>query len=290
MTEIPNMDIAEKRRKADAGNCAAQSILGLSYLYGNEVEVNYHEAFKYLSAAADQGGSRATLNLGLMYAKGLGIPQDIPEAIRLLEAVAKPSDSSDAFAARIELGRLYSSNPEVHADAGKALDWYEAAITLVNDDEDSQEIREAKDYVSGHKTMPVPTEADWGNNHDDLDQEYAHKLFAGRTNEEMLPHFHRNVIERTDELRWMPEIPFRYYMLGFRDFVMAGDFQQLKASDAASCFLGLVLEKLGKQPAEILPIMLQLLPAIRHVATNQASFEADENIYGNFKEQLKRIE
>ena len=115
MTEIPNMNIAEKRRKADAGSCVAQSMLGLSYLYGYEVEVNYQEAFKYLSAA-DQGGSRATLNLGLMYAKGLGIPKDMLTAIRLLEAVAKPSDSSDAFAARIELGRLYSSNPEVTAE------------------------------------------------------------------------------------------------------------------------------------------------------------------------------
>jgi hypothetical protein len=71
--------------------------------------------------------------------------------------------------------------------------------------------------------MPVPTEAEWGDYRADLDQSYAHKLFAGRTNQEMLPHFRRNVIERTDELRWMPESPFRYYMLGFRDFVMSDD-------------------------------------------------------------------
>jgi len=74
--------------------------------------------------------------------------------------------------------------------------------------------------------MPVPTEAEWGEYQADLDQKYAHSLFAGHTNEEMQPHFYRNVIERTDELRWMPEVPFRYYMLGFRDFVMAGKFVQ----------------------------------------------------------------
>jgi hypothetical protein len=72
--------------------------------------------------------------------------------------------------------------------------------------------------------MPIPTEADWGNYQADLDQNYAHKMFAGRTNQEMLPHFKRNVIERTADLQWMPEVPFRYYMLGFRDFVMAGEF------------------------------------------------------------------
>lgn len=138
--------------------------------------------------------------------------------------------------------------------------------------------------------MPVPTEADWGDYQADLDQDYAHKLFAGRTNEEMLPHFRRNVIERTDELRWMPEVPFRYYMLGFRDFVMAGEFDQWEASDAANCFLGLVLQKLENQPGYILPIMQELLLAIRHVTRKQQSFDASESIYGNFPEKLKRIE
>ena len=138
--------------------------------------------------------------------------------------------------------------------------------------------------------MRVPTEADWGEYQADLDQTYAHKLFVGRTNQEMLPHFRSNVIETTDELRWMPEVPFRYYLLGFRDFVMAGEFDHLEASDAASCFLGLVLEKLEKQPGYILPIMPELLPTVRHVAMNQASFDANERIYESFQEKLGHIE
>jgi hypothetical protein len=138
--------------------------------------------------------------------------------------------------------------------------------------------------------MSVPTEADWGDYQADLDQNDAHKLFAGRTNQEMVPHFHSNVIERTSELRWMPEVPFRYYVLGFRDYVMASQFEECEAANAASCFIRLVLEKLEKQPSYILPVMPELLPAIRHVAMNQASFEASEDIYGNFQEKLGRIE
>jgi hypothetical protein len=138
--------------------------------------------------------------------------------------------------------------------------------------------------------MDVPTEAEWGDYQNDLDQKHAHDLFVGHTNEEMLPHFRRNVIERTDELRWMPAAPFRYYMLGFRDFVMTGNFEPTWASDAASCFLGLILEKLQKQPERITLIMKELLPAIRYVAQNQASFYARENIYGSFQEKLDRIE
>lgn len=138
--------------------------------------------------------------------------------------------------------------------------------------------------------MRVPTEAEWGDYQADLDQDDAHTMFAGRTNQEMLPHFRRNVIERTCELRWMPQIPFRYYVLGFRDFVLAGESEYLGASDAASCFLGLVLEKLEKQPDHILPIMPELLPALRHLAQNQAVFGAAKSIYGNFCAKLAQIE
>ena len=138
--------------------------------------------------------------------------------------------------------------------------------------------------------MRVPTEAEWGDYQADLDQDYAHNRFAGRTNQEMVPHFRRNVIESTAELRWMPQIPFRYYMLGFRDFVMAGEFEDLGAFDAASCFLGLVLEKLAEQPNYILPIMPELLPALRHLAQKQAVFGAARSIYGSFYDKLAQIE
>ena len=140
------------------------------------------------------------------------------------------------------------------------------------------------------KAMPVPTEKDWGDYQSDLDRKYAHDLFAGHTNEQMRPHFRRNPIERTDELRWMPEAPFRYYMLGFRDCVMDRDFDSLETSNAASCFLGLIIEKLEKQPQVIVPIMPELLPTAEHVARNQALYAAEESIYGNFLEKLARIQ
>ena len=135
----------------------------------------------------------------------------------------------------------------------------------------------------------MPSEEDWGNYKSDLDQKHAYSIFAGRTNAEMQPFFRRNPIERTDELRWLPEAPFRFYMLGFRDFVMAKNFGFLNASDAASCFLGLVLEKLDKHPQHIIPIMPDLLPALEYVGQNQTLFEADESIYGNSLEKLSRI-
>jgi len=142
------MSIDEMRRKAEAGSCVNQCTLDLRYLYGVDVETDYEEAFRFLSAAAKQGSSRAVLNLGYMYARGLGIPQDVPESIRLFEAVARPPDSSDAFIARIELGRIYSGGSAVPMNVQKAVEWYSAAIAVASANNDSGDLEEAKAYVA----------------------------------------------------------------------------------------------------------------------------------------------
>jgi hypothetical protein len=137
--------------------------------------------------------------------------------------------------------------------------------------------------------LSIPTEADWGDYRSDLDQEWAHGKFAGKSNDEMQQYFREMPIEAASDLRFMPEIPFRYYILGFRDCIMSGGFEPCNNSDAASCFLHLVTEKLETQPRCILPTMPELIPAVEHIAHNQATFDADESIYGNFLETLKQI-
>jgi TPR repeat protein len=139
------MDIGELRKKAELGSCVAQSVLGIGYLEGIDVEVNYQKAFRFLSAAANQGASRAVLNLARMYAEGLGVRKDVIEAVRLCESV-----SNSEFLALIALGRFYSRGTEVPADRGEALRWYSAAVGWegrVGDCEEIEEIREVKAYV-----------------------------------------------------------------------------------------------------------------------------------------------
>jgi len=68
------MNISDLRQKAQQGSAVAQTLLGTCYLEGIEVEVDHKEAFRLLSAAADQGAPRAKLNLARMYAEGLGTP------------------------------------------------------------------------------------------------------------------------------------------------------------------------------------------------------------------------
>ena len=137
--------------------------------------------------------------------------------------------------------------------------------------------------------MIVPTEDEWENYCDDLDTEYAHRIFSGKTNDELQKEFRRSVIERASELRFMPIKPFQYYMLGFKQYVEAGKFEQFDAPDAASCFIGLVEEMLEKKPEYIKPILDELMPMLEHIAENQLDYEADIVIYGYFPVKLDRI-
>jgi uncharacterized protein len=141
------LNIHEIRRNAESGSTPSQCVLGLCYLYGVDVEINYEEAYRFLSMAAEQRASRAVLNLGRMHAQGLGIEQNTPEAIRHFEAVAKPPGSSDAFAARIELARIFARGWNIPVDKDLALKWYSSAIEIVTSEDDPEEEKEARDYI-----------------------------------------------------------------------------------------------------------------------------------------------
>ena len=143
----------------------------------------------------------------------------------------------------------------------------------------------------GMKKDQIPTEKDWAGYENDMDAAYAHKIFFGKSNDQVQDEFKRCVIERVSELRFMPKAPFQYYVLGLRDHVMNRDFDDAwdKGSDAASCFLKLVLQKLKEQPAYILPVIQELMPAVEFVAKNQTIYEADPQIYGDFGEILNEI-
>lgn len=137
--------------------------------------------------------------------------------------------------------------------------------------------------------MQIPSEKDWAGYERDIDARYAHKIFFGKSNEQMQSAFRDNVIEKTDEIRFMPTSAFQYYVFGLRDFVIRRQFVDYESSDAANCFLGLVLEKLRKEPHTIVPVIDQLLPDLEYVARNQDLYEADKDIYGDFMETFEEI-
>jgi len=140
--------------------------------------------------------------------------------------------------------------------------------------------------------MTIPTDTDWRTpTRDDLDAAYARRMFLGKSAKDTLPMFRENVLERVEDLRFMPPVPFRYYVLSFRTFVLsdAALEDELVSADAASCFLDLVESKLKEDPSSILPVIWDLLPAVESVATQQERYAAPVSIYGDFLERARRI-
>jgi TPR repeat protein len=136
------VDIDKLHQKAAAGNVVAQCVLGICYLDGIDVGVDYAQALRLLSAAAEHGAPRAVAALARMYSEGLGVSKNIGEAVRLYEAAA----SSGEFLAQIALGRIYSSGAGVPTDPAVARKWYAAAAA--QDVDECDELREARDYVN----------------------------------------------------------------------------------------------------------------------------------------------
>ncbi len=138
--------------------------------------------------------------------------------------------------------------------------------------------------------MNIPTEQDWENYLDDLDAEWAHKVFAGKSNDEVQVEFRRScVIERMGDILSMPIKPFQYYMYGFKQFIDKGKFDDNEASDAVNCFISLVANVLEKKPGYIKPILNDLMPTLEHISENQLEYEAAIDIYGHFPVKLDRI-
>ncbi len=135
----------------------------------------------------------------------------------------------------------------------------------------------------------IPTEQEWEDYWNDLDANYAHKIFFGKSNSEVQPDFQRSVLERIDELRFMPVKPFQYYIFGLKQYVESGNFIHFDKPDAASGFINLVAEMVEDKPKYIYPILNELMPALEEISSNQTDYEADLDIYGSFPDILRTI-
>lgn len=135
----------------------------------------------------------------------------------------------------------------------------------------------------------VPEESDWAGYEEDLDAQYAHRLMFGKTMEELLYSFRDLPIERGSELRFMPRRAFQYYVFTFVR-LFASPAESLGQSTCADVFLSLLCEREAVDPGSVAEIYPRLRATVQHVAANQAFFDADVDIYGDFRERAAEIE
>ena len=134
----------------------------------------------------------------------------------------------------------------------------------------------------------IPDESAWYGYEDDLDVKWMHDLFCGKSNAEVQTHFGGgSSIERADELLFAPRPVFQYYVHAFASFVMS---DQAKGDpDSASPFLGLLESREERDPGSVKTIFESLASCVDFIASNQTHFDADIDIYGDFKERAQRV-
>jgi hypothetical protein len=138
------------------------------------------------------------------------------------------------------------------------------------------------------KKVKIPNKLDWENYQEDFNTKSAYKKFFGKSNEEMQASFEGNITLCCD-FYYMPMKPLQYYIFGLRNFLLNSDTGPNDKSDEASIYLNVILFHLEKNPEFISPIFDKLKVSINYIAENQALYEADENIYGNFFDRRKKI-
>jgi uncharacterized protein len=116
--------LATLKKKADAGDAAAQIKLGDMYSLGSDgVGRNLPEALKWYKKAADTGNPDAETKMGMMLEGGFGTPKDPKQAMEYLDKAAQQGNT----AAQMRLGSAYEMGRAVDKNAKRAIQYYEMA-------------------------------------------------------------------------------------------------------------------------------------------------------------------
>jgi len=136
-------DLETLRKKAAAGDAAAQFKLGWMYANGEGVPEDDAEAVKWCRKAAEQGVADAQANLGVMYHNGVGVTQDYAEAAKWYRKAAEQGDTDAQFL----LGYLYYEGRGVPEDSVAAYAWWSVAAASGHDD-----ARKLRDWIKDELT------------------------------------------------------------------------------------------------------------------------------------------
>jgi uncharacterized protein len=117
---LGQFEISQLRAKAEGGDTAAQTSLGMAYQTGTGVPQDYTLAIKWFHKAADQGSTIAENNLGLMYRMGEGVAPDKEEAVRWYKKAARQGSGAAMF----NLGAAYYNGDGVEVDDVASQVWF----------------------------------------------------------------------------------------------------------------------------------------------------------------------
>ena len=119
--------------KANAGDMAAQVLVGKSYAAGNgqardfrQIAEDYSQAAAWFRKAAEQGSATGQLQLAALYRDGKGFPRDMTEAAKWYRKAAEQGDVT----AQATLGLLYSIGQGLPQSDVEAYYWLDLAASV----------------------------------------------------------------------------------------------------------------------------------------------------------------
>lgn len=114
----------------------------------------------------------------------------------------------------------------------------------------------------------------------------AKEIFLYSSDQKILSSFSQNVIERTDELRFMPPELFNYYFHYFIEYLTLAKHDEFFKSEIADCFISLLNQKLDELAFNNCELIEKSINAIDFLNLNLDSYNEDPEIYGDLSEKL----
>ncbi|MBX9691781.1 MAG: sel1 repeat family protein, partial [Cyanobacteria bacterium] len=162
---VGQCSMSELRARATKGDAEATCEIGVRYQIGDRVPVDYQEAKKLLTTAAESGSVRAKRHLGLMLLQGQGTPRNCRAAIDQLEKAAISGGIHGDYAAE-ELGDIYAMGIGVEPNAVIAHSCYGRGVEIARqlargttDDAAVGAFRLARYYADGKGVEKSESEA-----------------------------------------------------------------------------------------------------------------------------------
>ncbi len=106
-------------KAAELGNVRAENALGVAYVWGHGVEINYEEAVKWFKKAAEKGNINSQYSLGVRYVKGDHVEQNFAEAVKWFTLAANQGQPDS----QVSLARRYAGGEGVTKDLAEAYKW-----------------------------------------------------------------------------------------------------------------------------------------------------------------------
>lgn len=123
--------------------------IGVEYMYGDEIYMNFEKGLEYLITAAELGDSEAQSELGSRYLDGDNVQQNYEKAFFYLERAAKQKDSS----AVMELARCYENGYGVEKNIKKAIKLYCEILNIEIEYPERYNFDEALHIIKDYKDL-----------------------------------------------------------------------------------------------------------------------------------------